>query len=500
MEIEKLLDKNGNPSRLKKKANPDLLKLIREQYPSDDENTSIYMALHKVPAPKCNFCSKPLFIRNFKLGFVSKWCSNQCRNSDPEYRARLKESLKTVNKEQAQRKREQTNLRKYGFAYHSQRDEVKNKIREAYKNKKEKILEKARQTWLENLGSTTPQNLHLTAECLDVLQSKEKLGKLYSSGISSDRIAEQLNCSPTTVLNYLHRHGIRLRERSSGLELELSEHLDALGIEYQTNVRILEGKEIDFLLGDVGIEIHGIFWHSSSPYCNKTVFRDPNYHLNKYALAKKQNIKLLQFFEDEWVYKRNACLNIIRSSAGLNDTIYARKTTVKEISSTEAKMFCDAYHLAGGVFSKFNVGLFYNEELVLVMTFSKPRFETNKDSWEIIRLCSKTGISVVGGASKAFKFFLKKCNPSKVISYSDNRVGSGNVYKILGFELERELKPGYFWVVNGKRENRMKYQKHKLKSSKNYSDSLSEKEIMFLDGHRIIYDAGHKKWVYTADS
>ena len=46
------------------------------------------------------------------------------------------------------------------------------------------------------------------------------------------------------------------------------------------------------------------------------------------------------------------------------------------------------------------LGLFYNDELVSVMTFRKPRFN-KKFEYEIIRFCSSANIV---GASKLFQF------------------------------------------------------------------------------------------------
>ena len=49
------------------------------------------------------------------------------------------------------------------------------------------------------------------------------------------------------------------------------------------------------------------------------------------------------------------------------------------------------------------------------MTFSKPRFNNQYD-YELIRFCSLKGFNVIGGASKLWKYFLKKYNPKSVIS------------------------------------------------------------------------------------
>ena len=133
------------------------------------------------------------------------------------------------------------------------------------------------------------------------------------------------------------------------------------------------------------------------------------------------------------------------------------------------------------------------------MTFSKSRFEKDKSVWEIIRFCTQSGITVVGGASKLFSYFIKTQQPKTIISYSDNRVGLGKVYSELGFEKVKDISPGYNWVVNGERKNRALFQKSKLKDFPNFSEDKTEKEIMFEAGHRILFDAGHQKWRYQSN-
>jgi len=402
----------------------------------------------------------------------------------------------SYDKEASGEKRKKTNLSKYGVEFHSQRSDVKELIKAALSSKREQIRENTKKKWLENLGTETPQNKHLSEECKRILSSKDELEKLYLSGLSSEEIANKLECSPTLVLLNLHKYEIKLRENKSGLEIQVSEFLNSLRIVYETNKRILDGKEIDFLINNFGIEMHGVFWHSSNPLCNKTTPKESTYHLDKFKQSTKLGIKLIQIFEDEWLNRREACESIILSSLKLNERIFARSTEVRIISSKEAKLFCEKYHISGGVYSKFNIGLFFNDSLISVMTFSKSRFEKDKTTWEIIRYCTKKGITVVGGASKLFSKFLKEISPVMVISYSDNRVGSGNVYNALGFKKLKEIPPGYNWVVNGKRMNRVLFQKSKLKDYENFDPNKTEKEIMFEQGHRILFDAGHGKWIF----
>ena len=66
---------------------------------------------------------------------------------------------------------------------------------------------------------------------------------------------------------------------------------------------------------------------------------------------------------------------------------------------------------------------------------------------ELLRFCNKKNMTVIGGASKLFKKFLKD-NPeiNEVISYCNISKGKGNLYYNLGMSFVKITKPNYRWV------------------------------------------------------
>lgn len=138
--------------------------------------------------------------------------------------------------------------------------------------------------------------------------------------------------------------------------------------------------------------------------------------------------------------------NVISLRLGHSLTkVYARSCFIEEVSSEETRSFLDAYHLQGYCSSSLNLGLRDSlGNLVMVMTFGKPRF-TKSCTYELLRLCSKSGVSVVGGTSRLFKEFSRKYLKvgEGVVSYCDLRFFTGDVYKVLGFSLLRETSPNY---------------------------------------------------------
>ena len=131
------------------------------------------------------------------------------------------------------------------------------------------------------------------------------------------------------------------------------------------------------------------------------------------------------------------------------------------------------------------------------MTFMKVRKVLNRvvkdNHYELIRFCNKLNFSVTGGASKLFKKFINDYSPDNVISYCDISWANGNLYRQLGFNYEKLTTPNYHYVIDGKRENRIKYQKHNLIKN-GFDKKLTEKEIMESRGYYRIYNCGNEKY------
>lgn len=91
------------------------------------------------------------------------------------------------------------------------------------------------------------------------------------------------------------------------------------------------------------------------------------------------------------------------------EKIFARKCRAEKINGGSiVKDFLNSNHLQGWCVSKIDYGLFYNDELVALMTFGKPRYNKKID-WELLRYCSKIDTQVIGGAGKLLKAFEKDC-------------------------------------------------------------------------------------------
>lgn len=280
----------------------------------------------------------------------------------------------------------------------------------------------------------------------------------------------------------------------STLELIVTKILNENDVKYTTNNRkLLKNREIDILINDkkVGIEINGLYWHSEY-YLNKT------YHVEKLNECNNINYDLLQFFEDEIIEKKYIVESIILNKLGLTkNKIFARKCIISFVENKIAKEFLDVNHIQGSINSKYNIGLFYNNELVSLMTFGNLRkvlgSESGLNNYELLRFCNKLNTSVIGSASKLLIFFIKNIKPNRIISYANRRYSNGNLYEKLNFKLISITPPNYFYVVDKKRKHRFNYRKDIL-VKEGYDSKKTEHQIMLNRKIPRIYDCGNLKY------
>jgi hypothetical protein len=283
-------------------------------------------------------------------------------------------------------------------------------------------------------------------------------------------------------------------------EFQLYEYIRSIynGEIIKHNKTILKGKEIDIYIPEkhIAIEFNGNYWHS---------LKEKRYHQDKTIDCVKQKIRLIHIFEYEWdndiiQEKLKIYLKTILNESEAK-VIYARNTNVHEINQDIAQEFLNKYHLQGYASSTINIGCYYNEQLIGMMTFGKPRFN-NSYEYEIVRLCWLPTIHVVGGLEKLFSYFLTKYNPQSIITYVDISKFTGNSYLRIGFKLilpDPITKPNYVWVSHHGNTVKKRYQTQKADLVKNGlgTEDQTEDEIMESLGYYKIYDCGNIKleWV-----
>lgn len=232
---------------------------------------------------------------------------------------------------------------------------------------------------------------------------------------------------------------------------------------------------------------------------------DKNYQLNTYLEFEKNNIHLIQIFEDIFLNKKKIVESRLNNLFGNSTKIFARKCKIIEfIGEKEGKKcseFIENNHIQGSVGSSYKFGLTYDDELISVMTFGKLRKNLGQkggpDDYELLRFCNKCGTSVVGGASKLFNYFLKKNNPLNITSYADKMWSSSdNLYVKIGMKFIHRSQPSYFYIVGNERKNRFGYRKDVLLSCGFDGEFWGEHEICYNNGLYRIFDVGTEKMMY----
>ena len=280
--------------------------------------------------------------------------------------------------------------------------------------------------------------------------------------------------------------------RSLG-ESQIAQWISDKGIQVLINYRsAIYPYELDIYLPDhnIAIEFNGLYWHS------ELVGKDKHYHNIKRKLCESKGIRLIQVMEDEWYNKPDIVKSIISNALHIIEhRIFARKCEVKPLSVSTAREFVEQYHIGGYHACSHKYGLYYDDELVSVMTFSKGNYSRKGKGWEIDRFCSKYGVQIIGGASKLFKRFIRDINPELVISYADLRYGTGNVYEQLGFDNEGDTVPNYWYF----KDNLTRYHRFSLRKGVVTEDdaNLTEWENRVNQGWNRIWDCGSRKYVWN---
>jgi hypothetical protein len=277
----------------------------------------------------------------------------------------------------------------------------------------------------------------------------------------------------------------------------LSDHVSSSDINLNRRDILPNRQEIDVFIKphNLAIEINGVYWHSES------MGKYKNYHLYKTEKCNEMGINLVHILDYEWIFKKPIIQSIILSKLGVfNNKIYARKCTINEIEDTTIiRKFLNENHMQGYTHASVSLGLYYNNELVSIMTFGKNRFKKNSNEFEMVRFCNKLNTIVVGGASKLFKHFINNNNNDNldIVSFADRRFFDGGLYKTLGFEFNTNTSPSYIYWKNNNILNRMSCQKHKLNKLLDIFDSeKSEYQNMLDNGFRRVWDCGNMKFIY----
>lgn len=288
----------------------------------------------------------------------------------------------------------------------------------------------------------------------------------------------------------------------SNSESEIIQFIKNNGFDCKNNRKILKGKEIDIFIPEkkIGIEYNGNKFHTEW-YGGKTKY----YHLFKTEECKKNGVRLIHIFEDEFINNKEIVFNKISHILNFQNNknkIYGRKCVIKKIYNYEANQFLNKYHIQGEFSSTVYYGAYYNQILIAVMSFKTE----NNGKWELTRFASDYNYICCGVGGKLFTQFIKDYQPEIVKSFADRRWTideENNLYLKLGFKFDGYTKPDYKYynpkVNKYKRFHKFGFRKKTL--LKKYPDKLNpnmtETEMIKELGYDRIWDCGLIKYIWN---
>ena len=430
--------------------------------------------------PLCCVCNtNTVPFRDISRGYA-KYCSTKC----------------LANSTEVLEKKKITCMEKYGVAHHSKTSEYK---------------EKFKSTCLTRYGVSNPGQI----DNKKVTRARSKQLTFFKAVIEQ---AQSFSCPLFTFDQYTHVRDHNLQWQCAGCKQPFTSNLldklpkcpvcypigniggqskiekDVLGEirkfytgEIIENSReIISPKELDLYFPELkfAIEINGLYWHSD-------LHVEKNYHYEKYVACTSAGIKLLMITDEEWQNKRSVVISMIRHRLHqLTTKVHARQCTVSPITVQQSREFLACNHLHGFSPASVHLGLFFNQQLVSVLTLSKQnRFDRKNQSFEIIRFA--LSCSVTGAMGKFIKYIQREYHDcQRIITYADLRYGPGQVYLLNGFKFVKNSKPGYWYFINNQLYHRLSWTKKRLVDL-GYPASKTEFEIMDDLKALRIYDCGH---------
>ena len=452
-------------------------------------------------------------------GMIDKY-GDSCPNRVPEIRDKTIQTVRNRygvdnvgQSNEIQNRMKATCRERYGVNYALQAESIRNQIRKTCKEKYG-CYGAPPQLFLDKMKDDTFR-LRYT-EFID--DTSQYIDTHYGGHVPLNKLVKDLELDFTTVYDIVDKQCMwdKVSKQISSMEVEVMDYLKSLDpdiiiITHDRNV--IHPYEIDIYLPEyhLGIECNPTFTHNSSfkSFGNTDPIKS-SYHKMKTDLCEAKGVFLFHIFGYEWTNRKDIILSMIRNMLKKNkNRIYARKCSIRTVDDKICAEFLNQNHRQGYCRSSVRLGLYYEDEIVSLMTFGHTRIGIGKmlkdtdSTYELLRFCNKINISVVGGASKLFKHFLSIVHSDKIVSFSDRSHTQGSLYRTLGFRAVSISDPGYIWVniYNDQYLNRTQCQKNNL--TKLFNDATidienkTERQIMEEHGYARVYDSGVIRWEYA---
>lgn len=361
-----------------------------------------------------------------------------------------------------------TNIIKYGYANPMSNSDIclsamKTRIEHYGSFWPKEIDEAAKQTFLERYGVDNPsKSIELMERAKHVCM--ERYGVPYGCLVPS---AQQ----PNRISSYNKKLHDLLATNNVDSEFEF----------------YLSGKFYDLHITGTNtlIEIDPSYTHNviGNHWSNEGL--DKYYHRDKSEVASDNGYRCIHVFDwDDW----GKIVDLLKP----RKRIYARDLKVYKLNNSVADKFLNDYHLQGTCRGQLLwLGLVKDNVLYQVMTFGKSRYDKNHYV-ELLRLCTKPGYTVVGGASKLFSYATSEFGLHSIISYCDRSKFTGDVYEKIGMKLLRKTPPQEVWSKGDRKitANLLRQRGYDQLFGTSYGKGYNNEKLMLENGWLPVYDCG----------
>lgn len=467
-----------------------------------------YWLEHKLTEyPTCPTCQGKLSSKSFLNGVKGyrTYCSKSCMRTSEQYKQSYKQTCldkygaeHSFSSKVVQEKRQDTNLLRYGdknpakwsselfkarmmtkygatnpLLVPSIRDQVSESLRHGY-IETGKLDERLHE--IEESEAVVLDGSYIGFDSMMTWKHKP-CGELFLSNLADGKIPSCPKCNAKSKPEY---------ELFKAVEAFVGE-----GKAIRNDRTAIKPFELDVFVPhlNVAFEMNGLYYHSEL-FLKE---RAKTYHTYKQELCEAAGIKLIQFFDEEWHTKRTLLLDKIENVVGKSKRKYARDLLVYQVNAETKNAFLTKNHLQGKDVSKVAMALVDEAGIVYsMMTFCKSRF-SKQHEWELSRFTNDRGMTVVGGASRLLKAFIKAYAPKSIITYADARFSGGKLYNALGFQALRRSPPNYWYVKGDNKLSRYQAQKHLLPAllGSSFNPSLTEVANMHANKWYRVYDCGN---------
>lgn len=417
------------------------------------------------------------------------------------------------NKEKAK----QTSLQKYGVSNPNKTKEVRDKIKNTCLNKygataavnSDKYREYIKQIKLERYGS---QNNHAKTiqtnlkkyGCEAPLQNKAIMSRKNQTCVEkygSENVFAAKEIKEKIQQTMLKKYDVpyacmtkqcrnKAVKNDSSANLAFKDLLEKFNIQYTREFR-LDNYSYDFKVNNYLIEIDPSATHNNLwAWRGHGIPHTHDYHLSKTNAALNYGYQCIHIFDWD---DTNKIIMLLKKRC----TVEASECEIKSIASAQANKFLDLYHIQGKCEADINLGLFYRNQLIELISITKILYK-DESYYELSRFCNKEGYEVKNGISTLLSNFKQMYPNNILIVFCDKSKFSGLLYKDLGFILKEDLPPRKHWYYPYKHaylsDEVLQQKGYNQIFNTNYSNEKSNDDLMISHGYVPVYDCGLQVW------